>query len=513
MSRIFRSHLSLNGPSKCIPSLTFLRNIGSSSSNRQQSATKPQDHVEDEVLKMPAYDMEPEPYKGLTDSEVVSIRAANLGPSLTHYYSRPLHVHRGSMQWLWDTSGKRYLDFFGGIVTVSVGHCHPKVNDALRNQIDRLWHTTAIYLYPQIHEYARRLTDTMPGNLKVCYFVNSGSEANDMAMMMARVYTGNYDILALRNAYHGMSPYTMGLTAHSTWRYDLPANLGIVHSMNPDPYRGPWGGGHCRDSPVQADRSCGCPPNGCMAGDNYVEQIEDVLRHSVAKKGVAGFFAESIQGVGGSVQFPKNFLKRAFEAVRRRGGLCISDEVQTGFGRTGTHFWGFQGHDVIPDIVTMAKGIGNGFPLAAVVTTPEVAAVMGTALHFNTYGGNPMASAVGTAVLDVMEEEGTQHNSHVVGTALLKGLDELRSEFPLIGDVRGKGLMIGVEMVDDRESKKPLPADQMMSIWEECREMGLLLGKGGYYGNVFRIKPPMCINNDDVSFALDVMRAALKKHS
>ena len=239
------------------------------------------------------------------------------------------------MQWLWDTSGKRYLDFFGGIVTVSVGHCHPKVNAALHAQIDRLWHTTAIYLYPQIHEYARRLTATMPGNLKVCYFVNSGSEANDMAMMMARMYTGNYDILALRNAYHGMSPYTMGLTAHSTWRYDLPTNMGIVHSMNPDPYRGPWGGGHCRDSPVQTDRTCGCPPHGawstfaihakyfavdhirfqirksisfssncfspsfsgCMAGDNYVEQIEDVLRHCVAKKGIAGFFAESIQGI------------------------------------------------------------------------------------------------------------------------------------------------------------------------------------------------------------------------
>ena len=202
----------------------------------------------------------------MSDQEVLTIRRQNLGPSLTHYYSRPLHVHRGSMQWLWDTTGKRYLDFFGGIVTVSVGHCHPKVNAALHAQIDRLWHTTAIYLYPQIHEYARRLTATMPGNLKVCYFVNSGSEANDMAMMMARVYTGNYDILALRNAYHGMSPYTMGLTAHSTWRYDLPANLGIVHSMNPDPYRGPWGGGHCRDSPVQTERSCGCPANGKALG-------------------------------------------------------------------------------------------------------------------------------------------------------------------------------------------------------------------------------------------------------
>ena len=205
---------------------------------------------------------------GLPDSEVVSIRRQNLGPSMAHYYSRPLHVHRGSMQWLWDTSGKRYLDFFGGIVTVSVGHCHPKVNGALHAQIDRLWHTTAIYLYPQIHEYARRLTATLPGNLKVCYFVNSGSEANDMAMMMARVYTGNYDVLALRNAYHGMSPYTMGLTAHSTWRYALPANLGVVHSMNPDPYRGPWGGGHCRDSPVQTDRTCGCPPQGTSSSDD-----------------------------------------------------------------------------------------------------------------------------------------------------------------------------------------------------------------------------------------------------
>merc|ERR1711962_528369 len=304
---------------------------------------------------------------------------------------------------------------------------------------------------------------------------------------------------------------TMGLTAHSTWRYALPANLGIVHSMNPDPYRGPWGGGHCRDSPVQADRTCGCPPQGCIAGDNYVEQIEDVLRHCVAKKGIAGFFAESIQGVGGSVQFPKNFLARAFEAVRRRGGLCISDEVQTGFGRTGTHFWGFEGHNVVPDIVTMAKGIGNGFPLAAVVTTKEVAEKMGNALHFNTFGGNPMASAVGIAVLDALEEDKCQEVSKEVGTYFLEKLVNLVDTTKIVGDVRGKGLMIGIEMVADKTSKTPLPGDKMMDVWELTKEAGVLLGKGGYYGNVFRIKPPMCITKEDVDFTVDALEQAVRK--
>lgn len=204
----------------------------------------------------------------------------------------------------------------------------------------------------------------------------------------------------------------------------------------------------------------------------------------MAHLNIVGMFAESIQGVGGTVQFPKGFIKKAAELVRSNGGVFISDEVQTGFGRTGEHFWGFQGHDIIPDIVTMAKGIGNGFPLAAVVTTPKIADVLSQALHFNTFGGNPLASAVGIAVLDVIEEEKLQKNSLVVGTHFLKELDKLRDKHSVIGDVRGKGLMIGVELVEDRNTRQPMLPANFSEIWEDCREMGLLLGKGGLHGNV-----------------------------
>lgn len=268
--------------------------------------------------------------------------------------------------------------------------------------METLWHTTSIYMQPKIYEYAEKLASKMPGDLKVVYFVNSGSEANDMAILMARLYTKNHEIITLKNAYHGASPTTMGLTAQSTWRYPLPGiGNGIHHVMNADPYLGLWGGSNCRDSPVQTTRECNCSPGKCEAGDNYINQLEQEFKYSLPKGRCAAMFAESMQGVGGTVQFPKNYLKQAVDLVHANGGLFISDEVQTGFGRTGEHFWGFEGHGIMPDIVTMAKGIGNGFPIGAVVTTPKIAQVLTQALHFNTYGGNPLASAVGMAVLDV----------------------------------------------------------------------------------------------------------------
>lgn len=448
-------------------------------------------------------------HKGLSKEEVLSIRRQNLIPGLMTFYRDPVYVHQGHMQYLWDTEGKRYLDLFAGIVTVSVGHCHPKVVAAAEAQMKKLWHTTSIYLYPGIHEYARKLTSKLPGNLKVVYLTNSGSEANDLALFMARLYTGVYDSISLRNAYHGASPYLMGVTALSTWRYNTPTGFGIQQTMNPDVFRGPWGGARCRDSPGQTVRSCDCPEGSCQATDLYVEQLEDVLRHSLPKDKCGAFIAEAIQGVGGAVQLPKGYLKKAYELVRARGGVCISDEVQTGFGRMGSHYWGFEASGVVPDIVTMAKGMGNGFPIGAVVTTPEIAAVMGKALHFNTFGGNPLSSAVGLAVLDVIEEEGCQALCAEVGTYFLEQLLTLRDRYTVVGDVRGKGLMIGVEMVTDKESRKPLPADDVGAIWEDTKNMGLLLGKGGLYGNCFRIKPPMCITKEDVDFSIAVMRTAL----
>ncbi|XP_030385142.1 alanine--glyoxylate aminotransferase 2, mitochondrial isoform X2 [Scaptodrosophila lebanonensis] len=461
--------------------------------------------------EMPECNYQPPPYNGPSYEQILSTRKSHLTPNLVAHFKKPLVIHAGHMQWLYDHEGRRYLDMFGGIVTVSVGHCHPKVNRALNEQIETLWHTTNIYMHPKIHEYAERLVAKFPGNLKSVCFVNSGSEANDLAMLMARLHTGNQDIITFRNAYHGMSPYTMGLTAQSTWRYPLPGiSNGIVHVMNPDPYQGIWGGDACRDSPVQTSRSCQCQ-DSCQAGVEYYNELEQTFKYSLPRGRVAAMFAESIQGVGGTVQYPKGYLKRAAELVRANGGVFVADEVQTGFGRTGNHFWGFEGHDYVPDIVTMAKGIGNGFPLAAVVTTPEIAATLGMALHFNTYGGNPMASAVGLAVLDVIEEEQLQRNSLDVGTYFLKCLAELQQRFELVGDVRGKGLMVGVELVSDRLTKAPLAVPHVLDIWETCKDMGVLFGRGGLHGNVLRIKPPMCITKSDAKFAVDVLESAITK--
>ncbi|XP_058056683.1 alanine--glyoxylate aminotransferase 2, mitochondrial isoform X2 [Anopheles bellator] len=452
-------------------------------------------------------------YKGKSYEQITALRKTFLTPNVTSYYKKPILIHKGKMQWLYDHEGKRYLDMFGGIVTVSVGHCHPKVNAALEEQLHTLWHTTNIYMHPKVHEYAEKLVAKMPGDLKNVYFVNSGSEANDLAMMIARLYTGNTDIISFRNAYHGASPYTMGLTAHSTWRYPLSGvSNGIQHVMNPDPYSGLWGGKHCRDSPVQTTRDCACREQDCCASDMYYDQLEQTFKYSLPRGKVAAMFAESIQGVGGSVQYPKSYLKRAAELVRANGGLFVADEVQSGFGRTGDHYWGFQGHDVLPDIVTMAKGIGNGFPIGAVVTSRKIAEVLTQALHFNTFGGNPLASAVGMAVLDVIDEEALQKNSLEVGTYMLKGLERLRDKHDIIGDVRGKGLMIGVELVADKNTRRHLSAPHFVDIWEMCKDMGVLFGRGGLNANVLRIKPPMCITKTDVDFSLQVLDKALGVH-
>lgn len=462
------------------------------------------------IPDMPPAGITPQKYTGISYDEAMKVRKANLTPGLLTYYKNPIMIVQGHMQWLWDSSGKRYLDLFGGIVTVSVGHCHPKVTERAKKQMDNLWHTTNIYLHPTIHQYAEKLAAKLPGNLKVVYFTNSGSEANDLAVLMARLHTGVFDIISLRNAYHGASPYLMGLTALSTWRFNVPTGFGIHQSMNPDPYRGPWGGANCRDSPSQTLRSCDCGAGECQAGVKYADQLEDVLRFSMPKDKCGAFFAESIQGVGGTTQFPKNFLRKAFDIVRAKGGICISDEVQTGFGRLGDHFWGFESHGVTPDIVTMAKGIGNGFPLAAVVTTPEIALSMAKALHFNTYGGNPLACAVGSAVLDVIAEEKIQENAEKTGTHFILELRKLMDEFETIGDVRGKGLMIGVELVKNREGIEPLPVEDVNKVWEHMRDYGILVGKGGIFGNVLRIKPPMCITKADVDFTIAVLKDALR---
>ncbi|MCF8098873.1 MAG: aminotransferase class III-fold pyridoxal phosphate-dependent enzyme, partial [Desulfarculaceae bacterium] len=400
-------------------------------------------------------------------------------------------IVEGSMQYLYDETGRRYLDGFAGIVTDCAGHCHPYITEKVSEQLRILQHTTTIYLHPVIAEYAKMLAERMPGQLGVCYFVNSGSEANDLALMMARVYTGNYEAIALRNGYHGGAGASMGLTSHSTWKYNFPHGQGIHHAMAPDCYRGPYG----YDDP--------------MAGAKYAADVGEVIRMATPGA-VAAFFAETIQGVGGTVPLPEGYLNSVYGQVRAAGGLCIADEVQTGFGRTGDHYWGFEAQGVVPDIVTMAKGIGNGLPLAAVVTTPEISRALAQRIHFNTYGGNPVSCAAGKAVLEVVDRENLQQRCAEIGGYLLDGLGRLKEQHQIIGDVRGRGLMTGVELVKDRASKEPASAE-CLQVFERAKDLGLLIGKGGFYGNVLRIKPPMCITKPDVDLMLAVLDQALSE--
>ncbi len=439
-------------------------------------------------IPLPPTSHKPQKYTGPSADEVLALRKQFMNPGIFLYYKKPIMLVEGSMQYVWDDTGKRYLDGLGGIVTVSVGHCHPHVVAAARKQNEILQHSTTIYLHPNVAQYAEKLASKMPGDLKICYFVNSGSEANDLAMLMARLFTSNYDVIALRNAYHGGNASAMSVTAHSSWKFNVPHSFGVHHALAPYPYRGPFG---------YDDKD---------AGEKYAADVKSLIDYATPGK-VAAFIAESIQGVGGFVEFPRGYLKYTYEHVRAAGGVCIADEVQTGFGRTGTHFWGFETQGVIPDIVTLAKGIGNGCPLGAVVTTPQIAATLQGRIHFNTFGGNPVVSAMGKAVLEVIEKEKLQANALKIGGHILAGLEKLKSKHKIIGDVRGKGLMLGIEMVKDRATKEPAKAECAQAV-ENARELGLLLGKGGLWGQTIRFAPPMCITQADADFLLKVFDEA-----
>ena len=441
--------------------------------------------------ELPPFDHVPAPYVGPSPEEILALRREFLNPGIFLYYQKPLLLAEGRAQYVYDETGRRYLDGLGGIVTVSVGHGHPKVVAAAQAQTARLAHSTTIYLHPNVAEYARDLAAKMPGDLKVCYFVNSGSEATDLALLLARAHTGNFDIIALRNAYHGGNAAGMAVTGHGTWKFNVPHGFGVHHARAPYPYRGP----HAADDPE--------------AGRKYADDIQDLIAHATPGR-VAGFIAESIQGVGGFVVYPDGYLRHAYAHIRAAGGLCIADEVQTGFGRTGTHYWGFETQGVLPDIVTMAKGIGNGVPLAAVVTTPAIAAALTERIHFNTFGGNPVATAVGRAVLEVIDEEGLQQNARDLGAHLLAGLERLKEKHALIGDIRGRGLMLGIELVTDRATKAPARAE-CARVLETAKDLGLLLGKGGLWGQTLRFAPPMCLTRADADFALAVLDEALTR--
>jgi alanine-glyoxylate transaminase/(R)-3-amino-2-methylpropionate-pyruvate transaminase len=434
----------------------------------------------------------PQPYSGPSRAEVLALRREYLSPGLITYYQEPLLVVAGKMQYVWDETGKQYLDGFAGIVTVSVGHGHPHVLEQTREQLDRLQHATTIYLHPAAGQLAQKLAQKLPrdSGLSVSYFTSSGSEANEVAVLCSREFTGNPDVISLRNGYHGGTQGAMALTAHGTWKYKSSPSSHVKHAVPGYCYRCPYG----LEYP-SCDVKC-------------ARDIEDVIRYETPGE-VACFIAEPIQGVGGVVTPPREYFSIAYEIVRRHGGLCIADEVQTAFGRTGAHYWGFENWGVTPDLVTVAKGLANGAPIGGCITRPEIAAVMKHRTHFNTFGGNPISMTQGVATLEAIDTDGLQANARAIGNHLKQRLLDLQERRPLIGEVRGLGLMLGIELVRDRTTKAPATAETAR-VLELCKDRGLLLGKGGLCGNTLRITPPMCLTRADADFLVDCLDEVLE---
>jgi alanine-glyoxylate transaminase/(R)-3-amino-2-methylpropionate-pyruvate transaminase len=433
-------------------------------------------------LAPPPSDHQPRRYDGPSKAEVLALRASYLPPGLITYYRDPLLVVEGHMQYLWDETGKQYLDAFAGIVTVSVGHCHPEIVERVREQIGRLQHTTTIYLHPAIGQFAERLAQHMPegSGLSVTYFTNSGSEANEIAVLAAREHTGNLDVISLRNGYHGGTQATMALTGQAAWKFQSNPAVHVKHALP----------GYCYRCPLGLEYpSCGV---------RCAHDLATLIRTETAGD-VACFIGEPIQGVGGAVTPPPEYFQIVYDIVRRQGGLCVADEVQTGFGRTGATFWGFENWGVTPDLVTVAKGIANGAPLGACLMRPEIARSLASRLHFNTFGGNPISMTQGLATLDIIDRDRIQENARTVGGYLKDRLLELAERQPLVGEVRGLGLMLGVELVRDRRTKEPADREAA-EVLELAKERGLIVGKGGLYANTLRIKPPMCITTADADF-------------
>ena len=404
-------------------------------------------------------------------------------PSVTNYFADPVPMDHALMQHVWDVEGKQYLDFFGGIVTISVGHCNPRVISRTKDQIDRLQHVSTSFPAEPMVTLAEKLAQITPGDLKKSYFTNSGTEANETAVQSARMHTGNLEVVALRHGYSGRSSLTRGLTGMNTWRR-ATVEVGIVHAMNPYCYRCPFGLKY---------PDCGV---ACA------KDIENVIQLSTSGR-IAAFLAEPIQGVGGFITPPKEYFKIAFNIVKQYGGDFIADEVQTAWGRTGHKWFGIEHWEVVPDIITSAKGLGNGIPVGLTIAKPEIADAF-QGLTISTFGGNPVTCVTAKAVIDVIEEDDLRTNAAVVGGYFRQKLEQLQEKHVLIGDVRGMGLMQALELVEDRTTKQPSPKGTN-AIMEEARKRGLLIGKGGFYGNVLRMSPPLNITKADVDEAARIL--------
>ena len=414
----------------------------------------------------------------MNKEEILLAQKEFLFPSVFHYFKEPLVMTHAKDQYVWDIDGNQYLDFFGGIVTVSVGHCNDQVNAKAQAQFEKLQHVSTVFsTEPQV-ALAKRLAQITPGGaLTKSFFTSSGTEANEMAILAARCYTGASEIVALRHSYHGRSSAAMSLTGNASWRLGGVPQPGFVHAHNAYCYRCPFGLEYPK---------CGV---ACA------KDLDEAIRTTTSGR-IAGFIAEPIQGVGGFITPPKEYFPIVADIVKKYGGVYISDEVQTAWGRTGGKWFGIEHWGVQPDVITSAKGLGNGTPIGVTIAKPAVAdAVKG--LTISTFGGNPIATTVAGAVIDYIEENNIRVNTAEVGGYLREKLLELQTRHALIGEVRGMGLLQALELVTDRSTKAPASAETNQ-VLEAAREARILLGKGGLYGNVLRISPPMNIAKSDV---------------
>jgi 4-aminobutyrate aminotransferase-like enzyme len=424
----------------------------------------------------------------MTKDEIILANKEFLFPAIFHYFKEPLVVSHAKNQYVWDADGNQYLDFFGGIVTVSVGHCNDQVNAKVHKQLDTLQHVSTVFANEPQAVLAKKVASITPGGkLTKSFFTNSGTEANENAILAARCYTGNTDIVALRHSYHGRSAMAMALTGQGAWRLG-PAQAGIVHAHNAYCYRCPFG----LEYP-SCDVRC-------------AQDMEDMIRSTTSGR-IAGFIGEPIQGVGGFITPPKEYFQIVEKIVRNHGGLFISDEVQTGWGRTGGKWFGIEQWGVTPDIITSAKGLGNGSPIGLTVARADVADAF-KGLTISTFGGNPVTTTAAKAVIDFIEEQNLLANCTDTGGYLRSGLEDLRDKHPLIGDVRGMGLLQAIELVEDRKTKGPAAAQTAM-LMEAARENRILIGKGGMFGNVIRLSPPMNINRSDVDQFIGLLDKSL----
>ncbi len=420
--------------------------------------------------------------------EVIKKHKEYLFPCVANYYKEPIVIDKGQGNYVYDVDGNKYLDFFGGILTVSLGHCNPKVTKKINEQVNKLQHTSTLYPNEQIVNLAEKLAEITPGKLQKSFFTNSGTEANETAIFLAQQYTKRQEVIALRHSYSGRSMLAMSITAHAPWRHGGTHIAGIKHAVSPYCYRCPFG----LEYPA-CDLKC-------------AKDLEELIMTTTTGE-IAAFMAEPIQGVGGFITPPKEYFQEALPIIKKHGGIFICDEVQTGFGRTGKRMFGIEHWEVQPDIMTMAKGIANGAPLGATIAKTEISDSF-TGLSISTFGGNPVSMAAALATIQTIQEENLAENAFVVGSYLREGLEDLQKKYPAIGDVRGMGLMQALEFVGEKKSPDP---ETVKLLFEEMKKEGVLIGKGGLYGNVVRIAPALNVSKTEVDEFLKKLDVALEK--